>query len=78
MSTLIAITHVLPQLEDGNLKLQEEITYNVRQFDENEKEAESLLDMLDEVWISLQFYCYCSSHPRRRFFGSGNVFQRMT
>jgi hypothetical protein len=51
--SLIAVTHVLPQLEDGNLKLQEEIASNVRQFDENEKKAESLLDVLDEVWMSL-------------------------
>jgi hypothetical protein len=68
----------LPQLEDGNLKFQEEIASNVRQFDENEKKAESLLDMLDEVWMTLQFYCYRSSNPRRRFFGSGNAFQQPT
>jgi len=46
------IAHVPPQLEDENLELQEEITSNVRQFDENEKNAESLLDVLDQVCIS--------------------------
>ncbi|KAF9646490.1 hypothetical protein BDM02DRAFT_3004751 [Thelephora ganbajun] len=39
----------LQELEDENLKLQEEIASNVRQFEENEKTSESLLDTLDEV-----------------------------
>ena len=51
-----AITHTPSQLEDGNLKLQEEIASNVCQFNENEKKAEGLLDMLDEVGMSLLFY----------------------
>lgn len=34
---------------------------NVRQSDEDEKEATSLLDSLDEVEMSLQFWC--SSSP---------------
>jgi len=41
------------QLEDENLKLQEEIESNVRQFNENEKGAENLLDVLDQVGMSL-------------------------
>ncbi|KAF9779281.1 hypothetical protein BJ322DRAFT_1089567 [Thelephora terrestris] len=39
----------LQELEDENLRLQEEIASNVRQFDENEKKSETLLDTLDEV-----------------------------
>lgn len=41
--------HIQPQLENENLELQGEIASNVRQFDKNEKEAGSLLDVLDEV-----------------------------
>lgn len=48
-----AIAHAPSQLEGENLRLQEEIASNVRQFGENEKKAESLLDVLDEVGISL-------------------------
>lgn len=54
------ISHSPPQLEEGNLKLQEEIASNVRQFNENEEKAESLLDVLDEVGISLRS-CFFSS-----------------
>lgn len=51
-----ALAHALFQLEDENLQLQEEIASNVRQFNENEKKAESLLDVLDEVGIPFQFH----------------------
>jgi len=71
-----AVTYVLFQLEDENIKLQEEITSNVRQFNENEKQAESLLDVLDEVWVPSGFITL--SHLMHRFSGSGNVSRRMT
>lgn len=48
------------QLEDENLKLQEEIASNVRQFNENEEKAESLLDVLDEVG-ALPPFCFSPS-----------------
>jgi hypothetical protein len=41
--------------------LQEEIASNVRQFDENEKKSETLLDTLDEVWTLLRPRCLSSS-----------------
>ena len=44
----------MPQLEDENLQMQNEIVSNVCQFEENEKQSESLLDMLDEVRIPLK------------------------
>jgi len=47
----------LSQLEDENLKLQEEIASNVRQFKENEKKAETLLDVLDEVGMPVRSHC---------------------
>lgn len=43
----------MSQVEDENLKLQDEIASNVCQFDENEKKSETLLDMLDEVQMFL-------------------------
>lgn len=71
------IAHTPSQLEDENLKLQKEIASNVCQFNENEKKAESLLDVLDEVRTPLQFYCNSPSHSIRRFFESGNAFRQM-
>ena len=44
----------MPQLEDENLQMQNKIASNVRQFEENEKQSESLLDMLDEVRMPLE------------------------
>ena len=59
------------------MKLQEEIASNVRQFDGNEKKAESLLDMLDEVGMYPSKFITLS-HPIRRFSGSGSAFQKRT
>ena len=50
----------MPQLEDENLQMQNEISSNVRQFEENEKQSESLLDMLDEVRMPLELRRLCS------------------
>ena len=54
------IAHSVPQLEDENLQMQNEIVSNVRQFEENEKQSESLLDMLDEVRMPLELRRLCS------------------
>ena len=54
--------HIQFQLENENLELQGEIASNVRQFDKNEKEAGSLLDVLDEVWMFFWFFP-SFSHP---------------
>jgi hypothetical protein len=56
-----ATAHSPSQLEDENLQFQEELTLNVRRFDENEKKTESLLDVLDEVGISLELRNFCSA-----------------
>lgn len=50
-------------MEDENLRLQGEIASNVRQFYENEKNSEDLLELLDEVGVSL----------KPRGFGSTNM-----
>lgn len=48
-SSFSSAAHIQFQLENQNLELQGEIGSNVRQFEKNEKEAGSLLDVLDEV-----------------------------
>ena len=59
---LSTIAQFLSQVEYENLKLQDEIASNVRQFDENEKKSETLLDTLDEVHMFLFFlYPHSSS-----------------
>lgn len=60
-SSSSVFAHSLSQLEDENLKFQEDITSNVRQFDENEKKSVSLLDALDEVGISFELRGFCSA-----------------
>lgn len=63
------------QLEEENLKLQEVMASNVEQFNENEKKTESLLDVLDEVGIFLQFP-FPSSHTHIGSPGVGTASRR--
>lgn len=71
-----AISHPPPQLEDENVMLQEEITSNDRQFDENEKSSESLLDVLDKVRTSVERRNF--SQSVYRLFATGIAFQETT
>ena len=49
----------MSQPENGSLHARGGIASNVRQFDENKKDPESLLDLLDDVRMPLELHCLC-------------------
>ena len=49
----------MPQPEDRSLRTQDDIASNVRQFDKNKKNPESLLNILDDVRMPLELRCLC-------------------